>query len=136
MKLSLVALFSLLAFRAQACPVINGEFDKAIDSRVYDSIVIATKVENGAYSYRISLDGMGPWILADGVERKVTDGDQTASVKLSCDGDTLVYSAEAPGTAPFRAQYTPVGQNQLKAHSDNPEDTDFNGIYTRAMPAL
>ncbi len=127
LKQSLWLIFGL-AFSlssAHACPVINGNFENANGT---SELTIATRMEQGKPSYNVTLDGEGPYYVADGVERPIDFDGYSGTVKMSCSGNTIEFHAKVDGEGDVTIRYVVTNNDQLEVTSS---EADLNGRYNR-----
>lgn len=112
------------------CPVINGTFAMEVRS---DGLIhtytnrIYSRTEGDSVSYTI--DKAGNYQKADGVARPYQLGERLGRVRLSCDGNSMIYESWADGSEKrFRSIKTPISRTELKIETTK---EGFSGIYHR-----
>ena len=98
-KMKFLALsFVILGFAtAQACPVINGKFEKKNPDGSSIMIGLQTRIADNVYQYNFDVDGNGPFLPADGIARNVSGGGDTGTLRISCEGNWVQFEAKVDG---------------------------------------
>lgn len=126
MKLILATLVLAAPFQALACPTVNGKFSRSIGSETI-TVGLYSKVENGQNWYNIDVDNAGPYFVADGQEKRVSHEGQTGTIKVSCQGNKVIFAGKVDDGPSFENTYTVLSDRSIQIES--PHDTYLNGTY-------
>jgi hypothetical protein len=131
------ALLAVSVHAAWACPTINGRYiqeERRKDGIMTRNVTLYTRHDGTSFSY--TRDG-NTYQEAGGAARPlmVVAGfgslKQFATIKLSCEGSTLVQEVQ-PDDDPSKVwmtTFTPIGTNQLRVESNIPGG--YSGIFER-----
>jgi hypothetical protein len=111
------------------CPVINGTFQRIDKEGGVYTIRLSSGLVRGVAFYNFDLNGRGPRLVADGMQRLVTYHGERASVQVSCEGSTVELNIqEVEGTAET-IRYTSGSDGGVQVDGTI---AAMNGIYKKA----
>ena len=115
--------FVILGFAtAQACPVINGKFEKKNPDGSSIMIGLQTRIADNVYQYNFDVDGNGPFLPADGIARNVSGGGDTGTLRISCEGNWVQFEAKVDGGKSMMGRFTLEDNNHVRTEE---------GLFTR-----